>query len=98
MSWSVAAGSRSISRRRKQLVEGMGEMRQSIGNHPPAFALPGATMSRRSVLAAGLGLAAGAWLAPRARAQAQVKIGYLPVQNCGPLFVAQDQGYMRDAG
>ena len=55
-------------------------------------------MSRRSVLAAGLGLAAGAWLAPRARAQAQVKIGYLPVQNCGPLFVAQDQGYMRDAG
>src|SRR4051812_30244006 len=76
----------------------MGEMRQSMGNHTPVFALPGATMSRRSVLAAGLGLAAGAWLAPRARAQSQVKIGYLPVQNCGPLFVAQDQGYMRDAG
>jgi NitT/TauT family transport system substrate-binding protein len=32
------------------------------------------------------------------RAQSAVKIGYVPLLVAGPLFLAQDRGYLRDAG
>jgi NitT/TauT family transport system substrate-binding protein len=73
-------------------------MSQPVATHPQTSTLEKATVSRRAVLGAALGLA-GASLGVRpARAQTRVKIGYLPVQNCGPLYVAEDFGYLRDAG
>src|SRR3954447_26324196 len=60
---------------------------------------------RRAFLGAAAGLAAAAALsgpASHARArplrQTRVQIGYIPLLTCGPLFVANDRGYLRDAG
>ena len=53
-----------------------------------------------SAAAAVAGAAALGGLAPTAvaRAQTRVKIGYLPLLAVGPLYVANDRGYLREAG
>ncbi len=58
-------------------------------------------LTRRHFL--GAAALAGAALAsagvPRlARAQTRIKIGYLPLIAVGPLYLANDRGYLRDAG
>ena len=63
-------------------------------------------MTRRHFLGTAAGAAAGAALvgpggvatAAPARRQARVQIGYIPLLTCGPLFVANDRGYLREAG
>ncbi len=57
-------------------------------------------LSRRTFLgtAAGLaGLVAFGGTRP-ARAQWRVKIGYIPLLSAGPLFLAEERGYLREAG
>ena len=55
-------------------------------------------LSRRTFLGAAAGLATAAALARPARAQTRVQIGYLPLLSVGPLFLAYEQGYLRDGG
>ena len=64
-------------------------------------------VTRRQFLGTAAGVAAGAALvgpaagvatAAPARGQARVKIGYLALLAVGPLYVANDRGYLRDAG
>jgi NitT/TauT family transport system substrate-binding protein len=63
----------------------------------PTAAAPG-VLSRRGFLAATAGLLGAAALARPARAQATLKVGYVPLLVAGPLFVAHDRGYFRAAG
>ncbi len=62
---------------------------RSLRSHP---------LSRRAFVGAAAGLAAAAALPRPARAQSRVKIGYIPVLSVGPLFLAQERGYLREAG
>jgi len=73
---------------------------------PPTI---GCSLSRRTFLAATAGLAGTALLGvPRAAAApvgrparqgaSQLKVGYIPLLTVGPLFLAQDRGYFREAG
>lgn len=55
-------------------------------------------ISRRAVLGAAAGLAGAVALGRPARAQTRVQIGYLPLLSVGPLFLAHERGYLRDAG
>jgi ABC-type nitrate/sulfonate/bicarbonate transport system substrate-binding protein len=64
-------------------------------------------VTRRRFLGTAAALAAGAALvgptaypvgATPLRRQARVQVGYIPLLACGPLFVANDRGYLREAG
>jgi NitT/TauT family transport system substrate-binding protein len=83
--------------------------RQDLTRHAPEGgpSRPGGALhavTRRQFLGTAAGVAAGAaalgGLAPAsgARAQTRIKIGYLPLLAVGPLYVANDRGYLRDAG
>jgi ABC-type nitrate/sulfonate/bicarbonate transport system substrate-binding protein len=63
-------------------------------------ASPGGTMklaTRRQVLA-GLAIAAAAAAAKSAHAQEKLRVGVLRLASSGPVFIAQDRGYLRDQG
>jgi NitT/TauT family transport system substrate-binding protein len=55
-------------------------------------------VSRRAFLGGAAGLLAAVAAPYAARGQSTVKIGYVPLLVAGPLFLAQDRGYLRDAG